>query len=134
MGHSKLEYYLHLVWSTSQREPLLVGDTEVLIYACIRAEAQRMNCAVLALGGLADHVHLVVEPPGMLAPSALAQQIKGASSRFANSKGIAFRWQGGFSGFSLSRPHLKAAIPYVLNQQRRHADNDLWPDWEPTED
>jgi len=134
MGHSKLEYYLHLVWSTYQREPLLVGDTEVLIYACIRAEARRMNCAVLALGGLADHVHLAVEPSAMLGPGQVAKQIKGASSRFANDKGIAFKWQSGYGGFSLSRPHLKAVIPYVQNQQHRHTDGDIWLDWEPPDD
>ena len=132
MGHSKLEYYLHLVWSTCQREPLLVGDTEALIYACVRAEARRMDRVVLALGGLADHVHLVVEPPGALAPSDVAKKIKGVSSRFANDKGIAFKWQSGFGGSSLSRPHLKAAVPYVQNQ--RHADGEIWRDWEPPDD
>jgi len=34
----------------------------------------------------------------------------------------------------LSRPHLKAAVPYILNQKRRHADGDIWPDWEPPDD
>ena len=134
MGHSKLEYYLHLVWSTYQREPLLVGDTESLIYACIQAEARRMDCVVLALGGIADHVHLVVEPPGMLGPGQVAKQIKGASSRFANDNGTTFKWQSGYGGFSLSRPHLKAVIPYAQNQQQRHADGDIWPDWEPPDD
>ena len=134
MGHSRLEYYLHLVWSTYQREPLLTGETEALVYACIRAEAQRMGCAVLALGGLRDHLHLVVEPPGMLAPAQIVKQVKGVSSRFVNDKGIAFKWQAGYSGFSLSRPHLRAAVPYVENQKRRHASGDLWPDWEPPDD
>ena len=134
MGHSRMEYYLHLVWSTYQREPLLVGDTEALIYTCLRVELRQLKCNVLALGGIADHVHLAVEPPGMLGPSYIAKQIKGASSRFANDKGIVFKWQAGCGGFSLSRPHLKAVIPYVQNQQKRHADGDIWPDWEPPDD
>ncbi len=134
MGHSKLEYYLHLVWTTYQREPLLVGDTEALIYACLRAEAGRMSCNVLALGGLADHIHLVVEPPAMIAPAQVAKQLKGTSTRFANGKGIDFRWQAGYAGFSLSRPHLKAAVPYVETQKQRHQNNNLWRDWEPEDD
>ena len=134
MGHSKLEYHLHLVWATYQREPLLTGETEALIYACIRAEAQRLNCAIRVLGGLADHVHLVVEPPAMRGPGQIVQQIKGASSRFANEEGIAFKWQAGYSTFSLSCPHLKAVIPYVQNQKKRHLDNNIWPDWEPSDD
>ena len=62
MGHSNLEYYLHLVWATYQREPRLVGDTEEIVYACIQAELRRMKCTLLALGGVADHVHLAVQP------------------------------------------------------------------------
>jgi putative transposase len=134
MGHSKLEYYLHLVWATYQREPLLVDDTEALIYNCIRAEAKRLNCIILALGGLADHVHLVVEPPAMRGPGQIAKQIKGVSSHVANDKGIAFKWQAGYGAFSLSRPHLKAVVPYVQNQRQRHEDNDIWPNWEPPDD
>ncbi len=134
MSHSHVEYYLHLVWATYQREPLLIGDVENLIYASIRAEARHMHCTILALGGIADHVHLAVQPPSALGPSQVVQQIKGASSRFAGSKGIAFKWQAGYGGFTLSRPHLKAAIPYIENQKRHHATNKIWLPWEPPAD
>ena len=134
MGHSNVQYYLHLVWATYQREPLLVGDTENLIYACIRAEAKHMRCRILALGGVADHVHLAVEPLSTYGPSQVVQQIKGASSRFADSKGTAFKWQAGYGCFTLSRPHLKAAIPYIENQKRHHAEKTFWVFWEPPVD
>ena len=134
MGHSNLEYYLHLVWATYQREPLLIGDTEEIVYACIQAELRRMKCTLLALGGIADHVHLAVQPTSFLGPGQIAKQIKGTSSRFLDSKGIAFKWQAGYGCFSLSRPHLKAVILYVRNQKRHHAQNNLWLDWEPPND
>ena len=134
MGHSNIEYYLHLVWATYQREPLLVGDTENLIYACIRAEAKHMKCRILALGGAADHVHLAVEPLSTYGPSKVVQQIKGASSRFADSKGIAFKWQAGYGCFTLSRPHLKTVILYVENQKRHHTEKTFWVSWEPPVD
>ena len=97
MGHSHPEYYLHFVWAAYQREPLLIGEAEALIYACLRAELRRMDCRILALGGITDHVHLAVEPTTLLGPAQLMKQIKGASSRFASSKGIAFNWQAGYS-------------------------------------
>ena len=134
MGHSNLEYYLHLVWATYQREPLLVGDTEEIVYACIQAELRRMKCTLLAMGGVADHVHLAVQPPALLGPGQIAKQIKGSSSRFLDSKGVPFKWQGGYGCFSLSRPHLKAVIPYVQNQKRHHAERNLWPAWELCDD
>ena len=134
MGHSRNDYFLHLVWATYRREPYLDGDLEALIYACIRSEARQLGCKVLALGGLADHVHLVVQPPTTVAPARIAQQTKGVSSRFAEAKGIAFKWQAGFDVLSLSRQHVREAIPYVQNQKHHHADNDLWPEWKPTDD
>ena len=134
MGHSRNDYFLHLVWATYRREPYLTGEVEAMIYACIRSEARQMGCEVLALGGLADHVHLVVHPPTTAAPSRIAQLTKGGSSRLAEIRGHAFKWQAGFDVLSLSRQHVNEAIPYVQNQKRRHADNNLWPDWEPTND
>ena len=134
MGHSKVEYYLHLVWGTYQREPMLTGDTEELVYACTRAELWRMNCTVLAIGGIEDHLHLVIEPPATLGPAQIAKQVKGSTSRFVAMKGVAFKWQAGYGCFSLSRPHLNAAIPYVQNQKRHHARKNLWLAWEPAED
>ena len=134
MGHSQPEYYLHFVWATYEREPLLVGETEAVIYACLRAELRRMDCRVLALGGIADHVHLAVEPTTLLGPAPLMKQIKGVSSRFASSKGITFKWQAGYGLRCMGREHLAAAIHYIENQKRHHTDGTLWSDWEPTDD
>jgi len=134
MGHSQPEYYLHLVWATYQREPLLVGETEDLIYACIRAELRRMDCRVLALGGIADHVHLAVEPTTLLGPALLMKQIKGVSSRFASSKGIALNGKQATGLRCMGREHLRAAVPYIENQKRHHAEGTLWSDWEPTDE
>ena len=111
MGHSQPEYYLHLVWATYEREPLLVGETEAIIYACLRAELRHMDCRVLALGGIADHVHLAVEPTTLLGPASLMKQIKGVSSRFASSKGIAFKWQAGYGLRCMGRAN--CTRPYI---------------------
>ena len=134
MGHSKIEYYLHLVWATYPREPLLAGCTEEIVYAFVQSELQWMKCNLLAIGGVEDHLHLVIEPPSMLGPAEIAKHLKGASSRFVNDKDIAFKWQAGYGCFSLSRPHLDAVVPYVKNQKRHHATGRTWRDWEPADD
>ena len=134
MGHSQTEYYLHFVWANYMRKPLLIGETESLIYACLHAELRRMDCRVLALGGIADHIHLAVEPTKLLGPAHLMKQIKEASSRFAGAKDIPFKWQAGYGLRCMSLSHLREAVPYIENQKRHHADGTLWPDWEPTED
>ena len=60
MQKSKAEHYLHFVWTTQQLHPLLTPEVEKSVYRCIQVEAKRLKCAVLALGGLPDHVHLAV--------------------------------------------------------------------------
>lgn len=93
-----------------------------------------MDCTVLALGGMPDHVHMVLRYPAKLGISKLLQQLKGISSHFANDRlGLPlFRWQDGYGAFSLSRSHLTAAIEYVEHQEEHHAGGKLWPEWEET--
>ena len=140
MGHCHKEIYFHLVWATRRRDPLLTLEVEQRIHRCIQSEAERLEATVLAIGGLADHVHLLVQAPTSLSVEHLAKQVKGVSSRFAGAELVEksgllpyFRWQPGYSVFSLSRSHLARVIPYVQYQKLRHARQTTWDEWEETE-
>src|SRR5438552_9082654 len=74
------ELYLHCVWATWDRLPLITPDIEEQIYASIAAKCNDLNCYVLAIGGVTDHVHLLVRFPTTLSVSTLAGEAKGASS------------------------------------------------------
>ena len=66
-----------------------------------------------------------------LSAAALAQQVKGASSRVANQRsGGSFRWQGGYGAFSVSATDVPAVEAYVRGQAAHHADATTHPDWE----
>ena len=129
-GHSLSKIYLHIVWATYQREPMLTTSLERIVYRCIQQQARQLRCTVLALGGTADHVHLAVHTPTSISASKLMQQVKGVSSKLASEEGVGFAWQSGFSAFSLSRTHLDNAKHYLKNQKRHHAEGNLWPEWE----
>jgi REP element-mobilizing transposase RayT len=97
MSESRAEYYLHFVWTTQQRCPLLTPDVEAGAYRCMQAEARRLRCSVLALGGMPDHVHLAVKAPTDLSPAQAMKQIKGVSSKLLGtslSDRKAMRWTG----------------------------------------
>lgn len=80
-----------------------------------------MGVDVVAFGGVADHVHLLVRIPAKLPVSKCVQQVKGASSHLiSNRLKVPFKWQGGYDAFSVSKRNLPAAREYVLNQQRHH--------------
>ena len=140
MQRSKTEIYLHFVWATHRRMPLITPMLEPELYQILTEEAQRLGCQVLALGGISDHVHLVVCAPPKYAPSEIAKQLKGTSSAWVRRRirphqpmsAEPFGWQDNYACFSLSRTHLKQAVYYVTHQKQHHAEQKLWPDWEET--
>lgn len=136
MRQCKSEVFLHIVWTTTRRAKLIDADIERRVHRCIQAEAEKLGCTVLALDGMPDHVHIVLQIPTRISISTLVQQMKGASSHFINevlAPSERFAWQDGYGVFSLSRPHVERAVAYVRNQKRHHELNHLWPEWEQTE-
>ena len=82
-----------------------------------------MGAEVIAIGGMEDHVHLLVRMPATLSAAALVKQVKGASSHLVNpvhGQGATFRWQGRYGAFSVSRQHVERIRRYVLNQESHH--------------
>ena len=129
MRRSKVEIYLHLVWATHRRKQILNDEIEGAIYRCIESEALRLDCTVLAIGGMPDHVHLLVQVPSTVSASVLAKQVKEVSSTFARDTmelEEPFRWQENYAVFSVSRSHLTRVMAYVKNQKVHHATGNVW--------
>src|SRR5690349_3243870 len=102
---SKIEVYLHLVWTTYRRMPFVSPEIEEAVYRCIQQEAQQLGCQVLAIGGMPDHVHLAIKYPATITISRLMNQIKGVSSHFVHEQlpGMeGFAWQSGYSVHSIT--------------------------------
>lgn len=80
MRASFTELYIHLVWATWDRQPLITPEIEPRLYAAIAANCRDLKCQPLAIGGVADHVHLLVRLHPAVAVSILVKQVKGSSS------------------------------------------------------
>jgi REP element-mobilizing transposase RayT len=133
MRRNKLRLYLHLVWGTWDRLPLITAEIERPLYRCIQKEAQKQKCKVLALNGAADHVHLLVSFPTTITIANLVKQVKGVSSRFVDDElapATPFKWQGFYGAFTVSRWDVDKVKNYIKRQKEHHAANDLWPEWE----
>ncbi|HSU13764.1 transposase [Longimicrobium sp.] len=74
MSDAWTQLYLHLVWTTWKRAPLLVEPLRSEVYHLIQADCTRLRADVLAIGGIEDHVHLPVRVPPTLAPAMLVKQ------------------------------------------------------------
>ena len=134
MQESKGEYFLHFVWTTQQRHPLLIPEVERSVHRCLQSEAQRLRCSVLAVGGMPDHVHLAVKAPTLLSPAQIMKQLKGVSSKLASDEFARgdngpltwFRWQEGYGVFSFSASQREQVVQYIRNQKQHHANGKLW--------
>jgi len=133
MRRSKSEIYLHLVWATRERQPFVTPAIRERLYPFLEMQSKHLGCHVLALGGMPDHVHVVVRTPATICAAQLVKQVKGSSSAFVNdltSRTPYFRWQEGYGAFSLCRPLLSKVICYAENQEHHHSQGPLWGEWE----
>ncbi len=135
MSQNRLSLYLHMVWATWDRLPMIDEQTERLIYREIAREALRMRCIVLAIGGTRDHVHVVLTLPTIVTIADLAKQLKGTSSHLVNEvmrHEMPFKWQGSYGAFTVGNTEIDGIIMYVRNQKRHHAEASILPEWEET--
>ena len=115
--------YVHLVWSTWDRLPLVTGEAKEIVHASIRSECDGLKADVVALGGVEDHIHLLAQIPSPLDVAKLVKRIKGASSHLVNEKSSAetfFKWQGAYGSFSISPWDVTKVQRYILNQEKHH--------------
>ena len=127
------QLYLHCVWATWDRLPLITPQIEEQLYPAICAKCLELKCNVVALGGIEDHVHLCVRFPTTLAIATLVKEVKGASSHLVTHRVTPtefFKWQGAYGAFTVSKGAVKSVCAYIANQKAHHASNNVIEDWE----
>jgi putative transposase len=119
--------YYHFVWSTRDRIALITPNLESSLYDYIDQKSQFLQVQLHAIGGMPDHIHLIVSIPPKLAIAEFVKRIKGSSSHYLNelNKSQNFAWQREYGVFSLGSQQLDRAIEYVNNQKQRHQDQRL---------
>ena len=123
-----LAVYIHLVWGTWDRLPLLNGEFARDIYRAIGAECTAMGSELIAIGGVEDHVHVLTSLPATISVAELVKRLKGSSAHLATHQLIPrefFKWQAGYGAVTVSPRHLDQVSRYIANQQEHHAANSL---------
>ena len=129
------QLFLHCVWATWDRLPLITPKLEQPIYSCILAKVLALKCDAVAIGGMPDHVHLLVRLHTTVTVADLLKEVKGASSHLVTHEiapGEFFKWQGAYGAFTVSKDGVERVKEYIERQKEHHARNDLWADWEQT--
>ncbi len=129
------ELYYHFVWATHDRLPLITPDREASLYRFLHHKTNELGGYLHAVGGIEDHLHMIVSISPSLALSQYVRLIKGSSSRYVNANhpnlNTKFGWQNEYGVFSINKKNLELAIAYVQNQKSHHADNAIFPHLEP---
>ena len=123
MANTYTSLHYHLVFSTKNRERWIMPEIEQRIWAYLGGIAKDNNFYPIQIGGVEDHVHVLLGAPASAAPSKIAQLIKGGSSAwiheiFSNLR--EFAWQDGYGAFTVSKSSVEDVANYIRNQREHH--------------
>lgn len=119
MAHTFSAIYTHIVFGTKNREPLIRNIAET--HAYIAGIVKNLDASALKVGGTADHVHLLARFKPTLPLADAVEKIKGSSSKWINdAQRTMFRWQKGYSAFSVSPSAVESVQRYIENQAEHH--------------
>jgi putative transposase len=77
MANTYTSLHYHVVFSTKNRVPCLTADIEQRVWEYIGGIARAHRMTALQVGGFDDHIHALVAAPATIAPSKIAQYLKG---------------------------------------------------------
>lgn len=114
--------HYHATFSTKDRYPLITKDWREGLHAYLGGILKNLTGVPLAIGGIEDHVHVLM---GLRATHAMAdvmREIKGGSSEWAHTTAGKrnFAWQPGYFGVTVSPSHVEKVRRYILNQEEHH--------------
>lgn len=122
MPSTHLSLHIHVVFSTKDRMPLIEPEWRERLHAYLGGVARNLEVVPDAIGGVADHVHLLL---GLKATHSLAEVVRGikaVSSKWVHEEiGQArFKWQEGYGAFSVSPSQREIVKSYIERQEQHH--------------
>ncbi len=123
MANTFTSLHYHVIFSTKHREPWIGRDNEERIWAYLGGIAQQTEIKPLLIGGMEDHIHLLLGLPPSITVSEALKRIKGGSSGWVkeNLPGCqGFGWQDGYGAFTVSKSQLSEVEDYIRKQREHH--------------
>ena len=121
MSHTYSQNIVHIVFSTKDRRKTISKEFQPRMWAYVAGICKNHGIFVHAIGGMDDHIHLLIQIPAPLSLAKAVLAIKSNSSRWANEEGNKFAWQQGYAAFSVSSSNVSAVVRYIQTQQSHHA-------------
>lgn len=125
MATTLTKLLVHVTFSTKNRLSLIEPAAEPDLYAYIGGICRHWQSPLLAMGGTADHVHMLIGLAKTAALSDLMMEIKRDSSKWMKTSRPDFEWQEGYFAFSIGESGVKRLKEYIADQKRHHATVDF---------
>ena len=109
---------VHCIFSTKNRRPQISEPDK--LWSCLRGIARNRGADILAIGGTANHVHMLLALPSSLTIAQLMRDLKANSSRHLNEIQSGFAWQDGYAAISVSPSQVENVRNYIETQEKHH--------------
>ncbi len=126
-GHTYCRCLFHCVFSTKDRQPIIPAEIQERLWSYLGGIARRNGMSALAVGGAADHVHMLLALPATLSLAEAMRRIKAGSSLWMHDvcDKTGFAWQEGYGAFSLGQSQVQATFAHIRGQRERHQKRDF---------
>jgi len=121
MSHVRI--WVHIVFATKNREPLLKKDIRGDVHKHIIENCKNQGIFLKAINGYTDHLHCLVSLGKDQNIAKVSQFIKGESSFWINKNNLTprkFAWQDDYFAVSVSESQVETVINYIQNQEKHH--------------
>ena len=125
MAHSYVCVHVHVVFSTKDRRPLIPEDKHRLLAKYLAGIARNYGMKALAVGGMPDHMHILVSLAPDVSIAKAVNVLKSNSSKWMKGLSRLFAWQEGYAAFSVSASGLREVIEYINRQAEHHKKRDF---------
>jgi REP element-mobilizing transposase RayT len=123
MANTYTQIYIQVVFAVQSRQCLISPEHKEEIYKYITGIIRHQGQKLIAINGMADHIHVLIGLKPDIALSDLVRDIKSNSSKFINEHRWVrgrFNWQEGFGAFSYGHSQLDSVIRYIQRQEHHH--------------
>jgi putative transposase len=122
MPSAHVSIHIHIIFSTKNRRPLLEAEWRGRLHAYLGGAVRNLEAVPVAIGGTADHIHLLLGLKSTHRVADVMRAIKRGSSNWLNDaldvRG--FAWQSGYGAFSVSPSALDPVVRYIAQQELHH--------------
>ncbi|HVR43701.1 MAG TPA: IS200/IS605 family transposase [Thermoanaerobaculia bacterium] len=122
MGSTYYSLHVHVVFATKDRRALIAPDWMTRLHEYLGGCARTADAVAEEVGGIEDHVHMLMGIRTTHRISDLMREIKSASSLWFHEEigERFFGWQDGYGAFSVSRSNVDSVRRYIRNQREHH--------------